>query len=115
MPHTRAGQGGFTLIEIMVALGILGAALFILLLNPLVIYVTTVFGRKVKRLKARENSAYQLFQESLAETLDAIQQIRASNRERFYIRRTIGSAAKKTWRCCRKLQDLCLKVASRAN
>ena len=33
-------------------------ALFILFLNPLVIYVTTVFGRKVKRLKQRENSAF---------------------------------------------------------
>ena len=67
-------------------------ALFILLLNPLVIYVTTVFGRKVKELKRRENSAYQLFQESLAETLDAIQQIRASNRERHYIHRIVDSA-----------------------
>ncbi len=67
-------------------------ALFILFLNPLVIYVTTVFGRKVKELKRRENAAYEAFQESLAETLDAIQQIRASNRERFYIKRTIGSA-----------------------
>ena len=67
-------------------------ALFILLLNPLVIYVTTVLGRKVKELKARENSAYQLFQESLSETLDAIQQIRAANRERHYIHRIIGSA-----------------------
>ena len=62
-------------------------ALFILLLNPAVIYLTTVFGRRVKRLKARENSAYQVFQESLAETLDAIQQIRASNRERHYVQR----------------------------
>jgi len=67
-------------------------ALFILLLNPLVIYVTTRLGRKVKELKKRENSAYQLFQESLAETLDAIQQIRASNRERHYIHRIIDSA-----------------------
>jgi ATP-binding cassette subfamily C protein len=67
-------------------------ALFILLLNPFVIYLTTVFGRRVKKLKARENSAYQLFQESLAETLDAIQQIRASNRERHYIQRVIDSA-----------------------
>jgi len=67
-------------------------ALFILFLNPLVIYVTTIFGRKVKELKRRENAAYEAFQESLAETLDAIQQIRASNRERFYIKRTIGSA-----------------------
>jgi len=68
-------------------------ALFILLLNPLVIYVTTLFGHKVKRLKARENSAYQAFQESLAESLDAIQEIRASNREKHYISRIIERAS----------------------
>jgi ATP-binding cassette subfamily C protein len=67
-------------------------ALFILFLNPLVIYFTTVFGHKVKQLKKRENSAFQNFQESLEETLDAIQQIRASNRERHYIRRIIDRA-----------------------
>jgi len=67
-------------------------ALFILFLNPAVIYLTTVFGRRVKRLKARENAAYQVFQESLAETLDAIQQIRASNRERHYVQRVIDAA-----------------------
>ena len=67
-------------------------ALFILVLNPIVIWITTVFGRKVKELKKRENSAYQLFQETLSETLDAIQQIRASNRERHYIRRIIDKA-----------------------
>jgi ATP-binding cassette subfamily C protein len=66
--------------------------LFILLLNPLVIYLTTVFGRRVKEMKRRENSAYQAFQESLAETLDAIQQIRAGNREGFYIERSIATA-----------------------
>ncbi|MEJ2589811.1 MAG: ABC transporter ATP-binding protein [Candidatus Thiodiazotropha sp.] len=67
-------------------------ALFILFLNPLVIYFTTIFGRKVKQLKKRENSAFQAFQESLEETLDAIQQIRASNRERHYIRRIVDRA-----------------------
>ncbi|MCG7938476.1 MAG: ABC transporter ATP-binding protein/permease [Candidatus Thiodiazotropha lotti] len=67
-------------------------ALFILFLNPLVIYFTTIFGRKVKHLKKRENSAFQAFQESLEETLDAIQQIRASNRERHYIHRIIDKA-----------------------
>jgi ATP-binding cassette subfamily C protein len=67
-------------------------ALFILFLNPLVIYVTTVFGRRVKELKRRENAAYEAFQDALSETLDAIQQIRASNRERYYIRRIIESA-----------------------
>lgn len=68
-------------------------ALFILFLNPLVIYVTTLLGRKVKELKRRENAAYEAFQEGLSETLDAIVQIRASNRERFYIGRTLESAA----------------------
>ena len=68
-------------------------ALFILLLNPLVIYITTRFGHKVKQLKQRENSAYQAFQESLGETLDAIQEVRAANRERHYIRGVIGSAS----------------------
>lgn len=67
-------------------------ALFILLLNPLVIYLSTAFARRIKQLKKRENRAYQAFQESLAETLDAIQQIRASNRERHYIRRVIDAA-----------------------
>ncbi len=67
-------------------------ALFILILNPLVIYVTTLFGRRVKILKAKENSAYQVFQEALSETLEAIQQIRASNRERHYIQRIVDHA-----------------------
>ncbi|MCB1858595.1 MAG: ABC transporter ATP-binding protein [Gammaproteobacteria bacterium] len=67
-------------------------ALFILFLNPLVIWLTTVFGRRVKALKRQENSAYQAFQEALAETLDAIQQIRASNREQHYLSRIIGKA-----------------------
>lgn len=68
-------------------------ALFILFLNPIVIYFTTVFGRRVKQLKKKENSAFQLFQESLEETLDAIQQIRASNRERHYIHRIVDKAS----------------------
>ena len=68
-------------------------ALFILLLNPLVIYVTTIFGRKVKQLKKHENAAFQLFQESLSETLEAIQQIRAANREKHYISRLTEVAA----------------------
>lgn len=67
-------------------------ALFILVMNPVVIYFTTVMGRKVKHLKRRENSAFELFQQSLTETLDAIHQIRAANRERHYILRVIDRA-----------------------
>lgn len=67
-------------------------ALFILLLNPVVIYFTMVLGKKVKDLKKRENSAFELFQQSLTETLDAIQQIRAINREKHYIAQVIERA-----------------------
>lgn len=67
-------------------------ALFILVMNPVVIYFTTVMGRRVKTLKRNENSAFELFQQSLNETLDAIHQIRAANRERHYVQRVIDKA-----------------------
>jgi ATP-binding cassette, subfamily C, bacterial len=74
--------------------------LFILLLNPLVIYLTIVFGRRVKDMKRRENAAYEAFTQSLTETLDAIAQIRAGNRERFFIGRGIETAdAIRRWSC----------------
>src|SRR5690625_2391062 len=61
--------------------------LFILLMNPLVIYFTMALGKKVKHWKRSENTAYELFQGALTETLDAIQQIRAANREQHYTQR----------------------------
>ncbi|MCF7965351.1 MAG: ABC transporter ATP-binding protein/permease [Methylobacter tundripaludum] len=66
--------------------------LFILLLNPVVIYFTRVIGSRVKDLKAKENSAFEVFQQSLTETLEAIHQIRASNREKHYCQQLIESA-----------------------
>ncbi|MGZ5580602.1 MAG: ABC transporter transmembrane domain-containing protein, partial [Methylobacter sp.] len=66
--------------------------LFILLMNPVVIYFTRAIGSRVKDLKAKENSAYEIFQQSLTETLEAIHQIRASNREKHYCRQLIESA-----------------------
>ncbi|MEC4750510.1 ABC transporter ATP-binding protein [Methylomicrobium sp. Wu6] len=66
--------------------------LFILLLNPVVIYFTRVVGGKVKDLKSKENTAYGIFQEALTETLEAIHQIRASNREKHYCRQLIEAA-----------------------
>ncbi len=67
-------------------------ALFILFLNPVVIYVTTVIGKQVKQLKKKENQAFEVFQNALTETLDAIQQIRAANREKHYLSRLIDEA-----------------------
>jgi len=68
-------------------------ALFILLLNPLVIGFSTRLGKKVKELKKRENSAFEAFQEALSETLDALNQIRAMNRETHYLGRVLDKAA----------------------
>lgn len=95
---------GSTVSKLLVAvLTILGTAiillwmhwqlgLFILLLNPVVIYFTRVVGSKVKELKSKENSAFEVFQQSLTETLEAIHQIRASNREKYYCQQLIESA-----------------------
>ena len=67
-------------------------ALFILLLNPLVIYFTGVLGKHVKQLKRQENNAIGAFQQALTETLDAIHQIRAANRERHYMGQLLETA-----------------------
>ncbi len=67
-------------------------ALFILFLNPLVIALTMAIGKQVKQLKKHENAAFEVFQNALIETLDGIQQIRASNRERHYLSRMVDEA-----------------------
>jgi len=67
-------------------------ALFILFMNPLVIYFTMVLGKRVKHLKTKENKAYEIFQQSLNETLEAIHQIRTSNREQHYLKQILEKA-----------------------
>lgn len=67
-------------------------ALFILLLNPLVVWLTMMIGKQVKELKKNENRAYEQFQGGLTEVLEAIYQIRAANREHYYLQGLIGDA-----------------------
>ena len=67
-------------------------ALIILLMNPVVIWITLQFGKRVKELKKQENAALEIFQQTLSDTLEAIQQIRASNREKHYINHVIDYA-----------------------
>ncbi|WP_162241259.1 ABC transporter ATP-binding protein [Pseudomonas sp. Leaf127] len=62
-------------------------ALLILLFNPLVIMATVRLGKRVKHLKKQENDSTARFTESLSETLDAIQEVRASNRQEFFLGR----------------------------
>jgi ATP-binding cassette subfamily C protein len=101
---TLDGFIGSTISKLLVAvLTVLGTAvillwmhwqlgLFIIFLNPVVIYFARAVGAKTKTLKANENKAYAVFQEALSETLEAIHQIRASNREQHYCQQLINSA-----------------------
>lgn len=68
-------------------------ALFIVLLNPLVIWITVLLGRRVKRLKRVQNEAFEGFQEELAETLDGIRELRARNRDGRYLDALTATAA----------------------
>ncbi|MEZ8267803.1 ABC transporter ATP-binding protein [Vibrio cyclitrophicus] len=59
--------------------------LFILLVNPVVIYFSRKLGSKVKHLKKYENQSFEHFQNRLVETLDGIYQLRAANKERIFL------------------------------
>ena len=68
-------------------------ALVILLFNPLVIFATVQLGKRVKHLKKLENDSTARFTQALTETLDAIQEVRAGNRQGFFLGR-LGHRAK---------------------
>src|SRR5690606_174616 len=62
-------------------------ALLILLFNPLVIYATVQLGKRVKHLKKLENNSTARFTQALTETLEAIQEVRAGNRQGYFLGR----------------------------
>jgi len=66
--------------------------LIILIINPLVLFVTVLLGRRVRKLKATENKRVESFQNDLSETLDLFVQIRAFNQEKHYIKKMIANA-----------------------
>ena len=68
-------------------------ALLILLFNPLVIYTTVQLGKRIKHLKKQENDSTARFTQALTETLEAIQEVRAGNRQGFFLGR-LGQRAR---------------------
>ncbi len=62
-------------------------ALLILLFNPLVIWSTVQLGKRVKHLKKLENDSTARFTQALTETLEAIQEVRAGNRQGYFLGR----------------------------
>ncbi len=67
-------------------------ALFILILNPVVVTFTTKIAKKVSKLKKAQNSAFEIFNEALSETLEMFVQIRATNQDRNFFGRVIEKA-----------------------
>ncbi|MFK5881006.1 MAG: ABC transporter ATP-binding protein [Sulfurospirillum sp.] len=67
-------------------------ALFILFLNPFVVVLTTKIAKKVSVLKREQNRAFEVFQESLSETLELFSQVRAANQDKNFFSRVITSA-----------------------
>jgi ATP-binding cassette subfamily C protein len=61
--------------------------LFILLLNPFVVILSGKIARKVKKYKKEQNRAISIFQESLIETLELFEQIKAYNKENFFFKK----------------------------
>lgn len=68
--------------------------LLIILINPVVVYFTTAIGRKIGKLKKKENKAVEIFQEALIETLELFRQIRTANREFYFISKLLEEAKK---------------------
>jgi ATP-binding cassette subfamily C protein len=83
-----------TILGVAVALLLINwkLGLLIILINPVVVYFTTAIGRKVGKLKRKENKAVEIFQEALIETLELFRQIRAANREFFFISLLLNEA-----------------------
>lgn len=67
-------------------------ALFVLLFSPFSIILISCFAKKLKLLKAKQNQAFELFQEAFVETIDAMVQIRADHQDANFIQRLITKA-----------------------
>ncbi len=85
---------GFTLIGVSVVLFMINwqLAIILLTLNPTVMIITTLLGKKIRKLKKRENIKIETFQNALSETLDLFVQIRTYNQEKYYISQMINNA-----------------------
>lgn len=66
--------------------------LMILVINPIVVTLTVMLGRRIRRLKREENQRIEEFQNQLSETLDLFVQIRTHNQEERYIASMIDNA-----------------------
>ncbi|MCW3172925.1 ABC transporter ATP-binding protein [Shewanella subflava] len=67
--------------------------LMIILLNPLVIYLSSRFAGHVKSLRRKENAATEAFQQALVDTIDATRELRLAQQEKHYYQQVFGLAS----------------------
>ncbi len=67
-------------------------ALFIIFLNPLVVLFSAKMARGVAKLKKEQNRLTEVFQNALVETLEVFEQIRAANKEHYFLARLLTHA-----------------------
>ncbi|MEA3521819.1 MAG: ABC transporter ATP-binding protein [Campylobacterota bacterium] len=84
----------FSLIGVSIVLLMINwqLAIILLILNPTVITLTSLLGKKIRKLKKKENLNIEIFQNALSETLDLFIQIRTHNQEKRYIATMIENA-----------------------
>jgi ATP-binding cassette subfamily C protein len=66
--------------------------LLILIIQPLIIFISKKLSKNIKELKKDENYAIEKFQNNLNETLDLFGQIKSSNKEKVFIKQSICDA-----------------------
>lgn len=59
-------------------------AVFILFVNPFVVYFTSKIAKNISKLKKEQNGAFSIFQDAFNETLELFVQIRTSNKEKNF-------------------------------
>jgi len=82
-------------------------AIFILLTNPIVVYFTAKLARKVGKLKRKENLGVEKFQESLNDSLELFNQIKATNKEEYFF--------EKVERKAKSLKDLSVEFSYKSD
>ncbi|MEA3289701.1 MAG: ABC transporter ATP-binding protein, partial [Campylobacterota bacterium] len=66
--------------------------LMILIIQPLTIYISKQISKNVKTLKKEENSSIERFQNNISEVLELFGQIKANNKESYFINESINKA-----------------------
>jgi len=82
-------------------------AIFILFTNPIVVYFTAKLARKVGKLKRKENQGVEKFQESLNDSLELFNQIKATNKEEYFFKKVEQKA--------KSLKDLSIEFSYKSD